>query len=391
MKSSSQSLCRVLARTFTTQTTSSFNRPTTQNVRRVRELLRPFISAIHPDKFHGLNTEKTRALNENSLKQLNGFLDMVEARSSSTSGIDRVLLKGSCEPKYIFSFGGVTPKLVNVVVTIPSSLRESTSSPISSGKESKWLSLASQCAVDLLSGSEMEVPNDLQVMTLSHQQHARRAPRRSRLAHSTHDVAARDVGRDAAWARSQALELTKKYLDAEIVDVEYREDEEEKEKEREKEKTAAEKDKENVDSKEKKQSELLALQRSVVNRAFESHRMTVSENVTDQDDVLGTAEMLRGLLITQYENLQFGSPQWSNVMFLLGNYDSCHATSATDSESVVVVSIPCLLLEVVGEEGGVKHVGNGGSDASSSSLSRDEAEVHVVQVLQDLADELLQR
>ena len=387
MRSSSQSLCRLLSRTFTTQTTSSSNRPTTQNVRRVRELLRPFISAIHPDKFHGLNTEKTRALNENSLQQLNGFLDMVEARSLSTSGIDRVLLKGSCESKYTFSFGGVTPKLVNVVVTIPSSLRESTSSSVSSGKESKWLSLASQCAVDLLSGSEMEVPNDLHVMSLSHQQHARRAPDRSRLGRSTHDVAARDVGRDAAWARSQALELTKKYLDAEIVDVEYREDEEKKKIE----KTAAEKEIENVDSKEKKQSELLALQRSVVNHAFESHRMTISENITDQDDVLGTAEMLRRLLITQYENLQFGSPQWSNVMFLLGNYDSCHATSATDSESVVVVSIPCLLLEVVGEEGGVKHVGNGGSDASSSSLSRDEAEVHVVQVLQDLADELLQR
>ena len=135
-----------------------------------------------------------------------------------------------------------------------------------------------------------------------------------------------------------------------------------------------------------------------MNRAFESHRMIVSDNVTDYDDVMRTAEMLRRLLLAQYDKLQFGHPQWSNVMFLLGGYDKCHATPGVHGESVVFVSIPCLKLVQEDDDGDGSAAFVSGTFKASGEVEEEgkmekmeKEEGMIIQVLQDLADELLQR
>jgi len=341
-------------------------------VKRVRELLRPFISIIHPDRHHGV--ESVATLNEDSLKRLNGFLDMADARSAPNNR--SVARAGSCEPTYQFVFGGVESstskqqsqsksqshsqpqsKQIKVLVNIPAPLRSFSASEEWS---QQWSQLAANCAVELLQKSDIVVPDALAVQQQEQQQQQNMSDLPGHLKKRKKKKAAvspAEMVRDAVWASNITMELTRQSLDAEIEAVDFMEYD------------SSEDDNNDVGGGEWRQSrsgrwwrrrkrssildeedpELVAkLQKSVVQRVFDSRRVSVAATAQDlkPHDVVHAAEALKCLLLEHYEKWQFGHPRWSCVLFVLDNQEKCHFTALRKEEGgsnddVVLLTIPC--------------------------------------------------
>jgi hypothetical protein len=296
-----------LSRRFNTNNTQSLSPNTERTVRRVRELLRPFILAVHPDRYHGLENKEIKSLNEESLKRLNGFFDMLETRSSISSTCSNIT---RCESKYKFAFNTLSSKInkVNVTVKIPPSLRSTT---ISTNNSDKWLNLAAGFAVDLLNSSDMKVPSELldlkDCSVSSNSSMPNTNTHGSRKYNHFTSMLKEEDAVDAAWAKKKTMELTQKYSESVVIDVNEEDDGDEEEEDVVGHGAAAS----------KMQSEKLALQASVVNQIFKSKRISVTAKGVDPSQVLSAAEILRELLLKHYDLLHFGHPEWSSVIFLL--------------------------------------------------------------------------
>lgn len=354
------------------------------SIQHVRELLRPFISAVHPDRHHGPKSIATRDLNEESLKSLNGFLDMAEARSLTKKGSVIGTLLGTCEPTYKFAFNDVKSSSslssVNVVVKIPAALLET--STISTQSNKQWLQLVAGCAVKLLKESQMKIPKELYVAQQDSNSNLRNGNQTSPPGLSYNQIVnPKQVAEDAEWAREETFELTRQYAERDIVEEvifrttngsRYDEDEaydnydnyDDYDDYTTTSTTTAstqttstttnnnDGNNNNNDSNTMDEELLHELQVSVVNKLFQSQRISIAASATqlNSKDVMKAAGSLRTLLLEYYQELNFGHPKWSCVLFVLGDQKKCHYTLLNHGNNVVV-KIPCrMMLEKWNEE-----------------------------------------
>jgi hypothetical protein len=337
-------------RTFSTKRSTSPALP----VRRVRELLRPFILAVHPDRYHGPENQEIKRLNEDSLKRLNGFFDMAETKSTMSRQGGRSL--GTvCEALYTFEFkttatptkplSPTSPTLptsspmspmspsspsspssppptttttavpIQVVVNVPLALRAHSPPNEAIRWEQHWLHVVSKCAVGLFQKASMKVPDELHALKQHSSVSKRSKKKQTTSLASGRSSTPQEDAQDAEWVRRKTMELIKQYSDSfEMIGLEENSTSSDGGQEKEEDVLSV------ADMAQQSQQELNNLQASVVNQLFQSQRVSVTaKKQVSPTQVMGAADILKRLLLQHYELLQFGQPEWSSVMFLLND------------------------------------------------------------------------
>ena len=308
--------------TFSTKRSTSPALP----VRRVRELLRPFILAVHPDRYHGPENQEIKRLNEDSLKRLNGFFDMAETKSTQGGRS----LATVCESLYTFEFKTTatptkpllppsprsspppitttTAVPIQVVVNVPLVLRAHSPPNEAIRWEQHWLHLVSKCAVRLFQKASMKVPDELHALKQHSSSSKRRKKKQTTSLASGRSSTPQEDAQDAEWIRQKTMKLIKKYSDSfETIGLEENN-------------KSSDGGQEKEGDVQQSQQELNNLQASVVSQLFQSPRVSVTaKKQVSPTQVMGAADILKRLLLQHYELLQFGQPEWSSVMFLLND------------------------------------------------------------------------
>ena len=318
------------------------------SVQRVRALLRPFILAVHPDRHHSAPSD-VRALNEDSLKRLNGFLDLAEAQS--TPGV-RPTLGNRSEPAYSFAFGGIFTDddddddsgggRVSATVSVPAELRGGGDSGGGGDKgpvlavntRKQWTHLTARCAVDLMEDAGMEVPEELCSLLAETTMHtaaaaAAAAPAPDRKLRTSPSAANDETG----LTRAQVLRMTLDHIeDAEFEPI-------------------------GANKKKKGQSAAAAVaaaqaaagahspevaRQLFVQALFESQRVTVGSGMEESPGaVMRGAQRLREVLLEHSEELGLDNPRWLFVLFELSSPKLGTEVNTFRHEEVVFVRVPC--------------------------------------------------
>ena len=148
----------------------------------IRKHLRSFIKVVHPDITTSATTDQKK-VNEQSLGELNNFLDLTDSLCNSGSDRnDTAALAQSSDIKlginqtdYTFVFhvpipdngvakGEVTMKEVKVNVAMPSKVQGLKS--LNDTQKAVWLGSAANGAIELLNGAAIPISDDLQKLQL---------------------------------------------------------------------------------------------------------------------------------------------------------------------------------------------------------------------------------
>ncbi len=332
-----------------------------RGVQRVRALLRPFILAVHPDRHHSAPAD-VRALNEESLKRLNGFFDLAEAQSTVSA---RPTPANKSEPTYTFAFGGIATVnnkriaagpaaaaaraaagpagqaspagRVSATAAVPAELRGASGigrSPSVADVGKRWTHITARLAVDLMEDAGTEVPEELSSLLAETTTHeaaavAAAAARKRRRRPST-SAAHYETGLTPA----QVLRMTLDHIDDATFEPK------------------------NTHSKGRRRSSpspaAAAAQtaanaggseearRVFVQTLFESQRVTVGPGMEESPGaVLRGAQRLREVLLEHFEELGLDEPRWSFVFFILSPSRSGQTANTFTRDGVVFVQVPC--------------------------------------------------